>query len=156
MGRSPGNGGKGVLGRSVGNGGEGEVAPLDGGELAVEVEVGDEEVGMGGGDAAPSDDAWVEATLLEEEMACFWGEGGLCHHLCEDGGVEGDGDFFGYGFDFSRMYVAEGAGVGVVECDSEGLCQPTGGIGEVESHDFLGEVYGTSVVVADEAFVLVF
>ena len=53
-----------------------EVAVLDADEMAVGVVVGDLEpvdalAVAPGGEAAPADDAWVEAALVEEETACF-------------------------------------------------------------------------------------
>ena len=71
-----------------------EVAVLDADEVAVGVVVGDlEPVGAlavaPGGEAAPADDAWVEAALVEEEVAGFGGEVGVVEEGGVAGGVEG-------------------------------------------------------------------
>ena len=81
-------------------GARGEVAVLDADEVAVGVVVGDlEPVGAlavaPGGEAAPADDARVEAALVEEETACFGGEVGAVEVLLVAGGVEGELGFMG-------------------------------------------------------------
>ncbi len=48
-----------------------------------------------GGEAAPADDAWVEAALVEEETACFGAEVGAVEEGGVAGGVEGVAGFVG-------------------------------------------------------------
>ena len=42
-----------------------------------------------GGEAAPADDAWVEAALVEEEVAGGWGEVGVVEVLLILRSIEG-------------------------------------------------------------------
>lgn len=71
-----------------------EVAVLDAEETAVGVVVGDLEpvdalAVAPGGEAAPADDAWVEAAGVEKEVAGFGGEVGAVEEVGVAGGVEG-------------------------------------------------------------------
>ena len=77
-----------------------EVAVLDAEEMAVTVVVGDLEpvdalAVAPGGEAAPADDAWVEAALVEDEVAGGGGEVGAVEEGGVAGGVEGGLGFMG-------------------------------------------------------------
>lgn len=79
----------------------GEVAVLDADEVAVGVVVGDLEpvdalAVAPGGEAAPADDARVEAAGVEEEVAGFGGEVGAVEEVGVAGGVEGGLGFMGF------------------------------------------------------------
>ena len=125
-----------------------EVTVLDADEVVVLVEVGDlEPVGalavLPGGEAAPADDAGVEVTLFEEEVAGFGAQVGVLEEGGVAGGVEGS--------------LTPGPSPWGEGCGMLGFA---GAVGEVEAgllevfvEEVADEVDGVAVGVADEAAV---
>ena len=128
-----------------------EVTVLDADEVVVLVEVGDlEPVGalavLPGGEAAPADDAGVEAADFEEEVTGFGGETGVLEEGGVAGGVEGS---------LTPGPSPWGEGCGMLGVASA-VGEVEAGFAEVFVEEVADEVDGVAVGAAGEAAVGVF
>ena len=138
-----------------------EVSVLDADEVAVLGVVGDLEpvdavAVVPGGEAAPADDAGVEAALVEEEVAGGGREVGAGEEAGVAGGVEGLGVTYSFPPLGDSPYVrgrAADAGGGETAGHSGAVGEPGAGFGEGFVEEVHDEVDGAAVGVADEAAV---